>query len=107
MLQASPLGNQMPSLDLAMPLGAGPPPHPPVHGPSAPYGHPPPPMGGPVDIYSDLKHGIDKIQDANFHLNMQSLANEARKTDAERTLFSELRRRNEDLKDTSEDLKHD
>ena len=60
-----------------------------------------------MDIYSDLKHGIDKIQDANFHLNMQSLANEARKTDAERTLFSELRRRNEDLKDTSEDLKVD
>ena len=38
---------------------------------------------------------------------MQSLANEARKSDAERTLFSELRRRNEDLKDTSEDLKVD
>ena len=61
----------------------------------------------PGDIYTDLKHGIDKIQDANFHLNMQTLTNAAQKTDAERSLFSELRRRNEDLKDTREDLKVD
>ena len=59
----------------------------------------------PNELYSGLKQGIDRIQDAHVHLSLQNLENAARKTDAERGLFAEMMRRNDELKATTEELK--